>query len=161
MKATLPLLILASEQSWWLVAAEESSTRKIPIQIDADSEPRDLAAALKHALEANGYAGGPVVLALPASLCFTASIDKRDLPRGDGNALRFRLEEKLPFAAESVVADFVEVGDSALGVCCKRDWLEPRVAAMEAADIDIQWIAPATLLAAQALGSSEEFLLVL
>jgi hypothetical protein len=112
-------------------------------------------------LRSNGYAAQPVTLALPASMCFPAAISIADLPRGDRRAMTYRLEERIPFAAESVVADFIVTGDRALGACVRPDEIWSLLDACAAAGVDVAAIAPAALLAAQGCGPVSAELLVL
>jgi type II secretory pathway component PulL len=92
----------------------------------------------------------PVVLALPSSWCLSATIDTTGLPRADRRALVFRLEDKLPVAAEDVTADVVMHGAMALGVCARNERLHEMIAGLESRGIEVRSIAPAALLAAQA-----------
>jgi len=59
-----------------------------------------------------------------------------------------RLEEKLPWPAEAITADFIRHENSALGVCIKTEKLRPLIDALESRGIPIQTIAPTALLAA-------------
>jgi type II secretory pathway component PulL len=90
------------------------------------------------------------VLALPTSMCLCAPIGVADLPqRQRRQAMLYRLEEKLPVAAEDVAADFVESGDLALGIAVERRTLRPLAAAAEAAGLRVRAVCPASLLAVQ------------
>jgi type II secretory pathway component PulL len=109
------------------------------------------AARAIEALRARGDARGPVVLALPSRACLAATIDAAGLGRKDRRAGIFRLEDKLPVAAEDVTADLVRAGTSALGVCTATTRLKPDLDALELAGIQIQSIVPAALLVSQAL----------
>lgn len=103
--------------------------------------------------EALATAGGSreVVLALTSRDCLCAPISTVDLPAGRqrGGAMRYRLEEKLPVAAEDVVADFISAGERALGVCVERRALQPRVSTIEAAGVRVIAVCPASVLALQ------------
>ena len=109
------------------------------------------------ALDALGYAGQPVLLAVPSRWCLAAMISTADLPRKDRRrAMLYRLEEKLPLAAEEVVADFIttyderptpEVFHLAFGVCCAVETLRPVIDALEADGIPVRHACPAALLA--------------
>lgn len=67
--------------------------------------------------------------------------------------MTYRLEEKLPIAAEDVVADFIEGGAAAdaeaLGICVRRTALAPVVEALEESGVAVAAICPASLLALQ------------
>ncbi len=115
--------------------------------------PRDQVAA---ALREQGYAGRPIVLALPSADCLSVRVSTAGLPRGDRRAMVYRLEEQLPLAAEDVVADFapVSAGDDVLAGCVVLDHVMETVNALESAGVAIGWIVPATLGAAQSLAQS-------
>ena len=111
--------------------------------------PRAIAERLATELARLGYAGQGVMLTLPSSQCLAAAIDISGLPRGDHKAMLYRLEEKLPLAAESIVADFA-IGDGhAIGVCVREDIVSPLLNSLESSGVAVQAIAPAALLAAQ------------
>src|SRR5687768_8458701 len=99
---------LAIDTSWADVPAEPGAPVEHVAELAAD------------AMRRAGYRGAPVLLAIPSAWCFAASISNADLPRRrDRGARLFRLEEKLPLAAEEVVADFIDAGDRSLGVCAR------------------------------------------
>jgi hypothetical protein len=102
-----------------------------------------------------GYTGQGVLLALASDQCLAAPIDTSGLPRGDRKAMLYRLEEKLPVAAEAVVADFAQGTDGhALGVCVRVDAVAPVVNALESAGVAVQSISPAALLAVRQLAGA-------
>lgn len=115
--------------------------------IQADENP---AAAIAVALRKAGLAGRPVTLALPSSWCLAATIRTDGVAAGDARALTYRLEERLPVAAEAVVADFIPAPDAshALGVCVRTDRVKPLLTMLEAAGVAIGSIAPLALLIA-------------
>lgn len=95
-----------------------------------------------------GVEKGPITLAVPSQWCLCATIDARNLPRVRRPAMLFRLEEKLPLAAEEIVGDFIEHGETALGIAGQLRLLQPMVSAV--GDIvEVETIAPAALLAGQ------------
>ncbi|QOV90973.1 type IV pilus biogenesis protein PilM [Humisphaera borealis] len=118
----------------------------------ADSDPMSLAAAVQKA----GVAGKPLVLALPSSWCLAATFPVTGLPRGDHKAMLYRFEERLPIAAESVVADFIisPAGDMCLGVCTRTERVRPWVDALEAAGVTVRSIAPLALLIAAGISTA-------
>lgn len=124
--------------------------------------PQAIAERLKTELDRLGYAGQGVMLALSSADCWAASIDIAGLPRGDRKAMLYRLEEKLPMAAESIVADFA-IGDArALGVCVREDAVSPLLHSLESHGVAVQSICAATFLAAQQLaeGTGPQILLI-
>jgi hypothetical protein len=96
-----------------------------------------------------GVEKGPITLAVPSQWCLCAMIDAKNLPRVRRPAMLFRLEEKLPLAAEEIVGDFIEHGEAALGVAGQLRPLQPLVSAVDDAGFTIETIAPAALLAGQ------------
>lgn len=147
--------ILFGPARWNIAIVEAGSVRFTTVAPASEAEPDDVAdvAAVVAALKQAGYAGEPVALAIDASLCLAASIAIADLPRNDALAMLYRLEEKLPLAAESIVADFIlpptGSAESALGVCAALAALGPLVEALESAGVAVRTISPALLLAAQ------------
>jgi hypothetical protein len=115
------------------------------------------------ALKAAGHRGGGVVLALPSEWCLAAPVDTAGLPAKDRRrAMTYRLEEKLPVAAEEVVADFVPAPPTAatvFGVCTRTAELAPLVQSLEAAGIDVTAVCPASLLALQNISDKLEAVL--
>ena len=107
-----------------------------------------------------GYAGEGVTLALASGECLAASIDTAGLPRGDRKALLYRLEEKLPMAAESVIADFAGGSQRVLGVCVREDAVLPLVNALEHCGVAVQSVNPTAMLAAQQLADPEPHVLI-
>src|SRR5947208_10731970 len=88
---------------------------------EADVAVQDIAQHLAEEFRRLGYTGQPVMLALASADCLAATIDVAGLPRSDRKAMLYRLEEKLPVAAESVVADFAVADSHALGVCVRKE----------------------------------------
>jgi hypothetical protein len=114
--------------------------------------------AVPAALKSAGHRGESILLALPSAQCLAAPIATAGLPAKDRRrAMAYRLEEKLPIAAEDVVADFIPApADSpcAFGVCTRTAGLAPTIDALEAAGVAIAAICPAALLALQHLTES-------
>jgi type II secretory pathway component PulL len=96
---------------------------------------------------------GEVVVAIPSAWCLAARVESSVNARDDHKTLLFRLEEKLPLAAEQIVADFILQEHSgrahALGVAARLEVLRPLVAAVEAAGLVVRSVSPLALLAAQ------------
>jgi type II secretory pathway component PulL len=118
---------------------------------EGETSAQDVARRLAEELRRLGYTGQGVQLALDSADCLAASIDTAGLPRGDRKAMLYRLEEKLPVAAEAVVADFAQRGSHALGVCVREDAAAPLLHSLESFGVAVQSISPAALLAAQRL----------
>jgi type II secretory pathway component PulL len=140
-------------RSRWRVAAVRADDGPIEWRdVEPGAATDEVAARVAETLRRAGYRGrGGVVLAVPSEWCVSATVSTENLPRRDRKALLYRLEEKLPLAAEEVVADFVDGGPAMLGVCARVELLRPVVDALEANGIAVQSIAPAAMLAAQSL----------
>ena len=128
--------------------ANRASSEPIDIPITAADETADAVAA---ALKTAGYRFEPVLLAIPSHWCLCASVTTAGLPRKERRrAMIYRLEEKLPLAAEDVVADFLPAApacDQNLGVCVQKQTVATLVDALEAKGVAIASICPAALLA--------------
>jgi hypothetical protein len=138
-------ILFAGDQIWRIASA--GALDELPVEPEAPA--KEIAAAVAAKLRERHYSGEGVLLALPSTWCLAASISTQELPRHDRAAMRFRLEEKLPLAAEAFTADFVEHDHAALGVCAMNDRIVPLVEALETAGVVIQSISPAAMLAAQ------------
>src|SRR4051812_46687104 len=126
------------------------------VAVAAGAEPGAIAGAVAAALKAQGYRGEGVLLAIESSMCLCAPVRTEGLPtKHRRRAMTYRLEEKLPIAAEDVVADFIEGGPAAdaeaLGTCVRRTALAPMVEALEESGVAVAAICPASLLALQHL----------
>jgi hypothetical protein len=151
-------ILFATDAEWQVCAVAAGRPSFAEVSIPADATPQQRAANATTALQSLGHAGEPVILAIPSSWCYAASISVDDLPKGDRKAMTYRLEEKLPLAAESLIVDFVFTDDSAqkvLGICVAADLLKDLVDALEAGGVAVQAITPIVLLAAQGLGAIE------
>jgi hypothetical protein len=95
---------------------------------------------------------------VPSSWCLAARISLAGLPPRDRDAMLYRLEEKLPLAAEAVTADFIPdpKGQNALGVCAPNERVAPLLEALEAAGVAVQSISPLALLALQGSRSFDQ-----
>ena len=154
---TRAFTLFPGRQGWRLGVAEAPAVVKLSdVTIPTDGEPRAIAGAAAAALKAQGYRGQGVMLAVESSMCLCASARTDGLPaKQRRRALTYRLEEKLPIAAEDVVADFIEGADGAdteaLGVCVPRATLAPIVEALEESGVAVAAICPASLLVLQHL----------
>ena len=122
--------------------------------IDADSVATGATTAslLLDAMRAAGCAPGEVIVALASELCLAASIQTAGLPRARrSRAMLYRLEEKLPLAAEELLADFAIHDGRALGVAARTQELQPLFDALESVKIRIAAVLPSVLLATQGL----------
>jgi hypothetical protein len=152
------ILIAPHDKSPWLIghcvrapSARRAEQGIVLTSVEAGEAPETTAAALRQALDDLGYRGQGLVLALPAPWCLSASIDAGQLPRrGRETALLYRLEEQLPLAAESLVADFIASdAGKRLGVCVPIGRVKPWAETLEAHGVRIDWICPLSLLIAQ------------
>lgn len=117
-----------------------------------------LADEARQTLDSLGYRGLSVLLAIPSRWCLAALIDTAGLPRkARRQAMIYRLEEKLPLAAESFTADFIEHDvDLALGVAVDTQHLRPLIDALEERGIAVEAVCPDALLAFQGSNHSEQ-----
>lgn len=136
-----------------------------PGEAKAAAEEPDVvagASAVAAALQEHDYGGEPILLALPASWCLSASLSTQGLERsGRRRALEFQLEEHLPLAAEDLVADFIDQpGEKALAVACELARLRPLIEALQSAGVSVGHACPAALLAAEVSGSAADAVLI-
>ncbi len=135
----------------WRLASLDGDTPSVSIiETDHDATDEQCAESVCAALHERGYAGEPVLLAVPSGWCAAASIPTDDLPRKDRQAaMAYRLEEKLPIAAEQFSAGFILGGGEALGVCVMLGKARPIVELIEARGVFVRSIIPTALLATQ------------
>jgi len=145
-----PFLVSVSDDAWRVSNAARGGDRVETLSFDDDAPVADRVAAAKARLSELGWAGAPILLAVPSPWCMCAVIATDDLERaGRRRAMAFRLEEHLPLAAEETIADFVEFGrGEALGVGAELDKVRAILEAMIDAGIEVRHIAPAPMLAA-------------
>lgn len=133
-------------------AHEEQAESDAPAAHESASAPalEHRVAGVARTLRADGHGGEPILLALPAMWCLTASVTAAGVDRANRRrALGFQLEEHLPVAAEHIVADYVEhPDDHVLGVAVELARLQPTIDGLETAGIPVAHACPATLLAA-------------
>lgn len=144
-----PSVTFADPDGWRLGRPDGEGATVSEAVIAPPDAPADVLAA---ALRAGGYVGRAIVLALPAEVCLCARIATGDLPaRHRGQAMLYRLEERLPVSAEDVLADFIPAGPaSALGVCVQRRTAQTLLATLAKAGVTkIAAICPRSLLALQ------------
>jgi type II secretory pathway component PulL len=150
-------ILFASDTAWHAGNADAL----VEIPLSANATPDQIASAAADSLKKLGHGASPVTLAIPSSWCLCASIHTDDLPKSDYKSLLYRLEEKLPWPAESITADFIRHENSALGVCIKTDRIRPLIDALESHGIPIHTITPTALLAAASQIPSQPSLLFL
>jgi type II secretory pathway component PulL len=137
--------ILFASDTGWQAGAGESL---IDIAVPHGATPDQIASASAQSLKQLGHGASSVILAIPSNWCLCATIRTDDLPKADYKSLLYRLEEKLPWPAESITADFIRHENSTLGICSKTSQIRPLIDALESHGIPIQSITPAALLAA-------------
>jgi len=126
------------------------------IDLDPAARAEEITKAVARALAARS---GEVVVMIPSAWCLAAQVELSEGPQDDYKSLLFRLEEKLPLAAEDIVADFISRQHSrpprTLGVAARLDVLRTLVAAIETAGLAVRSVSPLVLLAAQHLGDDK------
>ncbi len=157
-----PTFILFAGDANWLAGAIIGGAPRISeIALPASATPDQIAVQCAQSLKQLGHGASPITLAIPSNWCVCASVRTEDLPKADYKSLVYRLEEKLPWPAEAVTADFIRRENNALGVCIKTDRLRPLIDALESHGIPVQIITPAALLAAAGQAISDTSLLML
>lgn len=139
-------ILFASDRQWQIASPGAMDD----VRMSRDATPAQIAADVSNQLRSRGYQGQGLLLALPAKWCLCARISTADLPRNDRAAMAFRLEEKLPLAAENFTADFVVSSERALGVCTMNDKVRLLIDALEKTGVVVQSVVPAAMLAVQA-----------
>jgi hypothetical protein len=134
------LFIGAGDEPAWRVAPVVGDGPAMTVEPSPES--------IRSALGRLGYRGEGVVLAIPSSWCMAVTIDLVQMGARDNRSMTYRLEEHLPLAAESVVADFIVGDGKALGVCARLEAVGDAIAALESQGITVRSVAPAVLLAA-------------
>ena len=135
-----------------------SSSAAWRVNVDPSAGAAAIANAVADGL--NGRSGGELIIAIPSAWCLVAQVESSPGKQGDDyKSMLFRFEEKLPLAAEEIVAGFIPQPSSqtlrALGVAARLDVLRPLIAATEAAGLAVRSVSPLVLLAAQAVGCGD------
>src|SRR5215208_3989917 len=149
-------ILFASDTAWHAGTGETL----VEIPIPAQATPDQIASAAADSLKQLGHGAAPITLAIASNWCLCATIRTDDLPKADYKSLLYRLEEKLPWPAESITADFIRHENSALGVCLKNQQIRPLIDALESHGIPVQTITPTALLAAANQPSQSAMLLI-
>src|SRR5579871_5717809 len=108
--AHLAFILFPGAATWRLAVVRDDQAIFESVSIAGLSSPADIASQVSETLRKFRYAGERALIAVPSSWCYAALISTADLPHHDRKAMLFRLEEKLPLPAESVVADFADSG---------------------------------------------------
>jgi hypothetical protein len=157
--ASSPFILFPGPSAWRLGAVDDPDSAPIDVPVPRDAAPADIAVAVGDALRRAGYGGEGVLLAIPSAWCLCAEVTTSGLPaRNRHQALTYRFEDKLPVAAEEVIADFLPFGpsdDETLGVCALKTTIAPIVDALESNGVAVAAICPAALLALQSLRNGE------
>jgi hypothetical protein len=144
-------ILFPAARQWRVAVVSGGAVQAIRAWATPAGGAAEVARQAAGALEALGYRGEGVMLALPTEWCFAASVDAAGIPRRDAKAMLYRLEASLPVAAEDLAADFIygQDADAALGVAVRIPTLSPILSSLEAAGVAVQSAVPAALLAAQ------------
>lgn len=151
MIATGTFVIYSSGQDGWQVGTCGSERLQLDtVDLPQDTSIDEVAEQLATFLKQRGYVDQGVTLAIPSNWCLCAGVHTDGLPRKNAReAMIYRLEEKLPIAAEEAVTDFVPGNGHSLGVCVQTDQLAPIVEALEQHGVRVDLICPTALLALQ------------
>ncbi len=143
-------MIFPDDGPWRLARITRDGTRISVIETDDADGSDPCPDKTCQAMTELGYAGGPVLIAVPSRWCASASISTEELPRKDRQAaMAYRLEEKLPVAAEQFAAGFVLGEKKAMGVCVMLNKARPIVEQLEARGVFIHSVIPTAILATQ------------
>jgi hypothetical protein len=144
-------ILLFPGRAEWRIVLADAERRVLNFQLGFDAAPRQAADAVAAAVRSAGVSSADVLLALPSAWCLSATLATADLPaKARRRALLYRFEESLPLAAEEVRADFIEIPGSAMGVCASRRLVDPLMAALRAAGLNVVAMCPAAVLELEA-----------
>lgn len=144
-------MLCAHRDRWRIIACGRGAPAPA-LSVTPAETPAQTAGRLAEALRTAGYKGGDVLVAVASELCFSASVPTDGLPRrGRARALLYRLEEKLPRAAEDLLAGFAVHNGEALGIAAPLDGLRDVLAALNAHRIRVAGIVPLAMLTLQSL----------
>lgn len=150
--------VFVNGNSWFVgLAGDGDDALRLDVDLPADATAAEQVQKLLGLMREHDAAPGIVVLALPSTWCFAASISTAGLlKRQRQQAMLYRLEEKLPLDAEDLAADFLHVSDAALGICTRASQLQPLIAALEESGFFVSAICPRVLLTLQALRAAPD-----
>lgn len=116
------------------------------------------AQAVKSELDNLGYQGGPVVVGLHANRCVSGTFQSDDDTQNrSSNELLYDFEQVVPFSAEELTAQFVfGNNDQVFGVGIPVAELRPFLEELQDSGVNIESVAPSTMLAAQAIGTFDQ-----
>jgi len=150
-------VIFVGDPTWQIGTISAGELSLIEVSIPPNDDPSQVVGHLLPILKEHGHPNQSVVLAVPSDACLCAAISTQGLPRKKlRQAMNYRLEEKLPVAAEEIVADFVSVNGQALGVCIEPAKIAPIVEALEQAGVAVELVCPTAILALQGRRHSDE-----
>jgi hypothetical protein len=116
----------------------------------------DWADAVAKMVAEQGGEGEPTLLAIGAADCLVAHFDLQPgESTRDRQALLFRLEEWLPWSAEEMVADFLCIDRSVLGIAVALSPLRGELQTLQEQGVRVNAICPGPLLAAQGWTANE------
>lgn len=126
------LMIRLDGRDWYAYPAM-AATKGAELLAQGDwnpAEPLSLGCALRDKLEVDYRLSA--VMALESDRCLAASFEAASAKRlRSRTAMLYQIEESLPVAAESIVADIVADKLHVFAVCCERTWLESLIAGLE------------------------------
>lgn len=143
-------ILLQTHNAWQLINAQ---TAGIETRVDVGQRDESLTTVARNVADALESSNRPtrIVLLLESSEVLSDHFrcDARDA--SNRASLLFQFESQLPYAAEQITADFQPADGGAFGACIVTDHLQPLVDELETANIEVQSISAATLLALQSL----------
>ena len=146
------------QHAWLLIERLEGwQVCKVGTEKDNWSSAVSSAQAVKSELDNLSYQDGPVVVGLHANRCVsgTFQIDD-DTQNRPSNELLYDFEQVVPFSAEELTAQFVFGNGQVFGVGIPVAELRPFLEELQDSGVNIESVAPSTMLAAQAIGTFDQ-----
>lgn len=160
--ASGPYILMLGDDQAWRVYVPGTPGGWVDVPVPSDASPEVVATAVAQIHRTAGWQR-QWLFSLPSSWCLCGQISTQNLPaKGRRHTLAYRLEEVLPLSAEQTYSAFIISGDAALGIATERARLEQWLEAFAGHEIEPWPVAPAALLAAQAIhvdSDSEHWLL--
>ena len=130
---------------WWCVTGPDGIDD--PVAFDAESLV-DQAPLITSRLKELGYRGGPIVCGTSADRCLSIQTDipSPKLLRQD-DAMRFLLEEHIPWSAEEFVIDVLPRGQTAFCTAVRHDQWQSFLEELDRAETPVAALVPTALLA--------------
>lgn len=147
------------QHAWLLIERLEGwQACKVGTEEDNWSATVLSAQAVKSELDNLGYQGGPVVVGLHANRCVSGTFQSDDDTQNrSSNELLYDFEQVVPFSAEELTAQFVfGNNDQVFGVGIPVAELRPFLEELQDSGVNIESVAPSTMLAAQAIGTFDQ-----